>query len=78
MKNARICISPIDHTNEFGNPVRVSASCSSLEDFDVLLELVTDRDKIKILCSSEWAMDLGKTLQARAAEAQAELKSKSF
>jgi hypothetical protein len=78
MNEARICISPINHANEFGSPVRVFASCSGIEDFDVLIELVTDRDKIKILCSSGWAMDLGKTLQARASEAQAECKSKQF
>jgi len=78
MKEARICISPLDHSSEFGHPVRVSASCSGVEDFDVLLELVTERDKIKILCSSDWAMNLGKTLQARATEAQTECKSKQF
>ncbi len=78
MKQARLCISPLDHSNEFGHPVRVSASTSGIEDFDVLLELTTDRDKIKILCSSEWALDFGKTLQARATEAQAERESKCF
>jgi hypothetical protein len=78
MKNARLCISPLDHSNEFGHPVRVSAYTSGIEDFDVLLELMTDRDKIKILCSSEWAMDFGKTLQACATKAQTGRKSKCF
>jgi hypothetical protein len=78
MKEARISISPIDHTNEFGHPVRVSASRSGVEDFDVILELVTERDKIKILCSSDWALNLAETLKRRVDESKTEEKSKQF
>lgn len=78
MKEARIRIVANDHSNEFGHPVYVSASASGVEDFDVLLELTTERDKIKILCSSEWALNLAETLRQRASESKDEEKSKTF
>ena len=68
MKDARICISPLDHSAEFGRALRLSAYGGGVEDFDVLLELMTDRDKIKILCSPEWAEHLAEVLQATVKE----------
>jgi hypothetical protein len=78
MKDARIRISPINHTRDFGSPVRVHASCSGIEDFDVLFELLTDRDEIKVLCSAEWAFNLAKTLEQKATESANERKAKTF
>lgn len=71
-------ISPIGHTYEFGHPVRISASASGIEDFDVLIELLTERDRIKILCSSDWALNLSATLRQRVIESKEEQKAKTF
>jgi hypothetical protein len=68
MHPARLQITPLDHGREFGYTVRVASFSSGVEDFDVLIELETERDRIKILCSSEWAASLGKTLLERAAK----------